>query len=415
MGPRQYRLRAYPVLAPDADFGDPSSMATFGEPLHLWLRLEVPVRVLEDGELAWPLPDVAEVANLYWDEDTERRLDGQVFAQVDAWLPPATAATRASPPGAHTVQVGDVLVRARPLTHTAPTLPEGQRIGVLVDGSRSMEANRSALGEALDWIAAEVAPRNHLTLLCTRQQGLRDCAGLDAASYRFWGATPLEHQLLAVDATGLDSLVVLTDRGSPELAPDGLDPFELPALWLVHLDGLPVAYTDALLDTLTRTGGGVGTDVAEVFGRLDGSGGLADGWAWSTEPATEQTAAVTTFAPLAARQAVAALARAQVDISPESLDRIHAVAVQHSIVTPWSSMIVLVNDRQQEALKEASQQEDRFDREVERGGADPATELFATPEPGEWLLMGLALVGLVLLRRDELLRARLAGALSSKL
>jgi len=29
--------------------------------------------------------------------------------------------------------------------------------------------------------------------------------------------------------------------------------------------------------------------------------------------------------------------------------------------------------------------------------------------------MGLALVGLVLLRRDELLRARLAGALSSKL
>jgi putative PEP-CTERM system integral membrane protein len=143
--------------------------------------------------------------------------------------------------------------------------------------------------------------------------------------------------------------------------------------------------------------------VVDVFGRVvqGGAGTTADSWTWHTAPAGTPAATEESFAPLAARQAVSFLARAQDQVSLENMDSIHAVAVEHSIVTPWSSMIVLVNERQRDALKEASAKKDRFEREVERGGADQTPELFATPEPGEWLLMGLAMMGLLVLRKHQ--------------
>jgi hypothetical protein len=122
---------------------------------------------------------------------------------------------------------------------------------------------------------------------------------------------------------------------------------------------------------------------------------------WHTAPGDAAVGAEPSSAPLAARQAIGFMARAQETVSPESSDGIHAVAVANSIVTPWSSMIVLVDDRQREALRRASEQDDRFDREVERGGSPQALELFATLEPGEWLLLALAMLGLFLVRQRQ--------------
>ena len=75
--------------------------------------------------------------------------------------------------------------------------------------------------------------------------------------------------------------------------------------------------------------------------------------------------------------------------------RLHEVAVRYSVVTPYSSMIVLVNEAQLEALRKASEAEDRFDRESESGSEQLSKphspmEVSGAPEPEEWLLILLA-------------------------
>jgi hypothetical protein len=70
------------------------------------------------------------------------------------------------------------------------------------------------------------------------------------------------------------------------------------------------------------------------------------------------------------------------------------------VVTAYSSMIVLVEERQREALREAEAQADRFERAVETGEAHlnaptPAlTGITGTPEPEEWVLLSLSALGL---------------------
>ncbi len=194
--------------------------------------------------------------------------------------------------------------------------------------------------------------------------------------------------------------------------------FEAP-VWILHLGGLPHAYRDEVGDLLQRSQGGVVTDLDTLSARLHG--GSVDGYRWSFEPRPgaldgERDVADDLFAPLAARALVAHLAAQMEAPTPQQLDRIHAVAVGGSVVTPWSSMIVLVNDAQREALRKASEAEDRFDREAESGTEATTTpgatlELAATPEPEEWLLMGLVLLALLWRMRAMQLESRPSLAL----
>ena len=52
----------------------------------------------------------------------------------------------------------------------------------------------------------------------------------------------------------------------------------------------------------------------------------------------------------------------------ETLDSLHAIAVEQSIVTPLSSMIVLVTTEQERLLDRLEAKGDRFQREVEEVG-----------------------------------------------
>ena len=76
-----------------------------------------------------------------------------------------------------------------------------------------------------------------------------------------------------------------------------------------------------------------------------------------------------------------------------TLDQLHAIARKQGIVTPYSSMIVLVNAQQEKRLDTLEGAADRFEREAERVGTTVPT-ITAVPEPHEWLLLGL--VGLYL-------------------
>jgi hypothetical protein len=67
--------------------------------------------------------------------------------------------------------------------------------------------------------------------------------------------------------------------------------------------------------------------------------------------------------------------------------------VEYSVVSPFSSMIVLVNLEQHRRLDQLEERSDRFAREYEQVGETEPLSPFAVtgvPEPEEWLLMALA-------------------------
>jgi putative PEP-CTERM system integral membrane protein len=146
---------------------------------------------------------------------------------------------------------------------------------------------------------------------------------------------------------------------------------------------------------------------------------VVDGYVWSalpTEMAEVEIPVDDEFAPLAARRLILAeMARDRGKIRDlATLDGLHQIAVEHSVVTPYSSMIVLVEERQQKLLDELEQGADRFEREYEEVGE---TELQSVPvvtgvpEPEEWLLLGLAAAMLLgyAYRRRLSSRRRLIG------
>jgi len=216
-----------------------------------------------------------------------------------------------------------------------------------------------------------------------------------------------------------DAIFVLTDGSGFELG-DGSVKVPVPdaPVWMIHLGGdLPLGYDDATLEAIQASGGGVAGDVAEALTRLtaalEAQGNAAapdilDGYAWLTLP-TEKAAdeadvvahaAGDDFAGFAARRLIlATMQRQRGELAQvETLDRLQAIAVEHSIVTPYSSMLVLVTEVQKNLLESLEAQDDRFQREGEAAGETaPASPFNVTgvPEPGEWLLLGLAAAMLV--------------------
>ncbi|MBI4130495.1 hypothetical protein HY468_04215 [Candidatus Roizmanbacteria bacterium] len=83
------------------------------------------------------------------------------------------------------------------------------------------------------------------------------------------------------------------------------------------------------------------------------------------------------------------------------LDSLNAQAQALGIVTPYSSLIALVNDQQEQQLAEAVRRDDRYLSESEYGDGFAAS---AVPEPHEWLLLITGGVLIVLLYRKQLVR-----------
>lgn len=468
IGPRQYRLRVFPVEPRRWDFGaDGRRMqAVDGPPLHLWLTWRV---LAADG--AWPLPRLGELRNVYWDARTVRTVDGAVRAGDDPeWLPATAPAGGPIVPAAHRVDVGDgQTVIARPVAadDTWPLAP-GTRLAVVLDRSRSMQGRAGAVAAALADLRARaaagaVAVDVYLTAAAFRGEAptVTTLDTVDAAGMLFFGGQhPVELLAQLAQLRGgrtYDASLVLTDDASFSAPPDGSTVAAPPEpVWLVHLGGaFPPGYDDATLEAVQASGGGVAGNVDEALTRLAagrvplpttaattaaddvvratsatlpevGRGDVVDGYRWSvvrTEDLARLGAATGTavalaapladvraladepgFAPLAARRVIlAALQAAGGDVDRlASLDRLHALAVEQSVVTPYSSMIVLVDDVQARRLDELEGKADRFAREVE-GVGETETPLAVTgvPEPEAWLLLALAAAMLAVKARQR--------------
>ena len=430
IGPRQYRLRAFPVEPKRQRWEGPGvSWVEEAPELHLWLTY----RTFADGD-SWPLPRLAERRNVYWDRDSLRTVAGPSRADDDpAWLPDSLPVAKPVTPTAHRIEVpgvGTVVVRPASEVATAP-LP-APRLAVVVDRSRSLDGRNAEVAAAVDELKRHADPAGsdvYLTASAFRGESpTREAlAGFDPRTLTFRGGqSPAEllaqYAALAGDRD-YDAVVVVTDGQGYELgeptAEAGAAIVAGAPLWLVHLgDALPVGYDDATLAAIQASGGGVAGGIAEALARIDlaragaarssdtsvlaGGRDLVDGYVWSVEPAGAATEVPTDegFAPLAARRAILATTRREAATlgRVETLDQLHTLATEAGIVTPYSSLLVLVDDRQRAALAEASAAADRFDREHEAiGETTPPSPLDVTgvPEPEEWLLIGLGVLILV--------------------
>ena len=445
VGPRHYRLRVFPIPArlTSQQFGSASERREQPKQ-HLWLTYKVMRQ--EEG---WPLPQLGEKRNAFWTRKTELIYNGQELKRPkDTWLPefvepaepesPQSAPDSApqSAPQLHEVNLpGNYLVLAKPLAAENYSLPQGERFAIILDTSRSMAANSDAVRESLTWLQEVFAGKNDVDLYVTTaagtgQQRIDNIADFNSKQIVFYGGLQFQEMLQQFQQlrgnTSYDAILLVTDRGSYELSDDSKKLPAMPApLWMVHLGGLPQAYDDATLKVIQDSRGGVSTNLPEALRRLATQADLdesvvsvVDGYAWfvegrktpdlaslQAELAAVPQSEIAGFAPLAARQWILALTK-DVDSSQlADMDAIHAIAKRYEIVSPYSSAIVLVNDEQRQALKEAEEKDDRFEREVEDGKEELSqpNDPFSVPvpEPKVWFGSIGAIVFLIVLKRKR--------------
>ncbi len=387
VGPRHYRLRAFPI-PPERTAAEISSQPNRPKEMHLWLTYKV-----MRHSSGWALPQLGEKRNIFWTDKTKRNFNG-ANQRTDDWLQAYIPASKA--PQAQIKEVNllastdNYKITAKPLAQQDYKLPQNQRFAIVLDTSRSMNTHVKELEKTFNWLKSKGFANNQLSdndadLYITSIPGaepkrLDDINQFKPAKMTFYGAVQFKEMLQQFDKlrgdTKYDGILLVTDEGSYELSDDKKNfPTVTSPLWMVHLGALPKAYDDNTLKAIENSGGGVSTDISEVLYRLATKSALGntvvsviDGYAWFMEKLTTPSTPVSNdFDSLAARQLILGLSREKNLEQLTELDAIHELAKRFKIVTPYSSMIVLVNDEQRRQLKEAEAQKDRFNREVESG------------------------------------------------
>lgn len=407
IGPNNYRLRAFPIPAGE------------GRELHLWMTYQA-----LQTKNGIPLPQLSEKRNIFWTKDTKRVSNSKtVKSNLDNWFAPAITASLAQPIQ-HLTNLNGYQITAKPLTSKDYHLPQNKRIAVVLDTSYSMSAHRKEAVETFNRLKA-LAASNEFDLYQTSAPGiaatkLDDITKFDVEKVTFYGTMqPLymlqQFEKLRGNST-YDAILLISDRGSYELGDDKAKAIALPApLWIVHLGGVQSAYDDAIFETIQASGGGVATTVEDALKRFNTQSELApsvvsvdDGYAWFSQKTDIPADPKDEFNPFAARQLVNYLSQDRDLENIANLDGIHKVAKAAQIVTPYSSMIVLVNDRQKNDLKAAEQKSDRFKREIEDKQTPQSINplaVSAVPEPSEWMLIVVVAIalGLIVKRKQQVM------------
>ena len=434
VGPRQYRLKAFPVLAKQRDFKDRYSVFNFNEPTQadpFIVEFEYVSPLVEPDQL---LPNLLESRNLFWDSNTAVTVNNENAELSENWMPDLNNWFDDSQLESVTTQefrgvVGKNIIVAEPKDKSPLAADLSKfKVGILIDSSFSMDKLREEVKQSLNWLTNSKA--DFTVFYCVSVDLMKSNGGhceqsaqkIDQVPF-FGNLQPMQQLKEWVNkekgsVENYDALIMLTDEGSYELAEDTETSLDLRIpLWLVHLGNYPYAYPDGLLELLKQSRGGATTSVEHVFDQLVNAEKLdfnsvpkekrqliavGKDFNWFVEPKspTNDIESQETFNKVAALKWLDYLAvnfDSSSDDRLNQLDQLHQIALEYSLVSDYSSMIALVNDRQKQALKDASSRSDRFEREIETGAEEltTPTDVFsvsAVPEPEEWILIGLVII-----------------------
>ncbi len=416
IGPSHYRLRVFPIPPRQ----DPRDSDVETQRMHLWFNYKT---VAIDGR--WPMPELTEARNIYWDRRTVRLVNDAVDrAAGDGWLDREYRASAS--PAEHVLAIdAENTVRVTPLVDDAePALPAGEVYAVVVDRSYSMNAVRHRVEQSIGWLREEIERDNDVDVYLTASpsrriapQRVESATEVDLRAIEFYGGqknVELLRQFVQLrDGRDYDAVLVLTDAAGFDLAAEHEQAVDVGApVWIVQLgDDQALGYDDASAAAITMHGGATASSVREALHRIalarrHGVAGadIADGYVWRvtnrddaagpSDLPTDQRG----FGALAARHFIRHRMRGGVD-EFTALRTAHEAAMRFEVVSPYSSMIVLINAQQRAMLAVEEKRDDRFERAVESGIAelskpmDPfatSSGVTATPEPAEWLLLTVA-------------------------
>lgn len=403
VGPGQYRLRVFPIpvtlwRAFDVNFDRRGNRIERDKSLmNLHMQFVVP-----RSEAGFALPQLSEKRNIDWGRKTKRKLNGEHVSAND-WMPKAFVPANQTGPLDLDIQLGDQTVSLSPLDTAQIPSPSGHYL-LIADTSYSMRAHQDAFTEAVSDLQSWADENSPFSFH----------SKIDLNAPKFLGSSTYQ-ELLNRDITalsGYDGVILLTDKG--RYAHTEESPLQVvinKPLWIWHLGAAPSAMDDAILDLVYRTGGGVVGSSAHLKAGLNfPDQRVTPERIWKiSETGAQRSETIDNAAvrALASRQIILQGSfGALPDLS--TLDDFHRLAKTHNVVSPYSSMIVLVNDQQRQALADASEKADRFDREGRSGTeqlSSPNSPLVSgVPEPHEWLLIFLCIGGLIIVyRRREAL------------
>jgi putative PEP-CTERM system integral membrane protein len=425
VGPRQYRLRAFPIppsqLPPHINRFLSRGIST-QQPLqeqpkmHLWLTYSV----LNDRKHSI-FPDLLEKRNVYWTEKTKRSVNGSTFSKATAWMPDNAKNLQ---PAVGTLEVPmkeeGYIISARPTSSEILKHAEKEKIAILIDTSYSMRLKKKEIVDSVDWLQKQNPSISADVFVSPIREQLKKitASAQDVSQITFFGFlsdSDLWNQASSLqEPESYDAVFVISDQGSYELAHDkttlmdGKSP-----VWFVHLGQLAPAYEDNVMYKLLLSHGGVATKFDEAYQQFLMQRSVASTqrihgetlWDFVEQPAIIEGQIAGENDPIAAKMLIDYLASKQPTTTLETLDAIHQIAKKQSVVTPYSSMIVLVNDQQKEQLKKAEQEKDRFDRVVDKGVENltkPGNAMVsAVPEPETWILLILSLFFLYFLVKRQ--------------
>ncbi|NJO14825.1 MAG: TIGR02921 family PEP-CTERM protein [Thioploca sp.] len=433
VGPRQYRLRAFPVpprrLPPRLNHffnWDRSTRqpAQEQDKMYLWLTYSV----LNDSKVAL-LPELLEKRNIYWTNNTKRRFNGVKNDETNDWMPSNPLMDNVEPETLTTTKltVNNTRYTVSSQTRSSELIKpsDNQKLAILVDTSYSMRLQQQQIAQSLNWAAQQkVAVFIHPVQEPLRQLAMPQKEGQSIVFFGVLAASDLWNQAAALQAQhAYHAVFVLTDQGSYELNPDKPTLIAAKApIWFVHLDQLAPAYEDQVMSKLLSNYGGVTTHLETAYQQfllqqqVTASQTIhgARLWHFAEQPVTnlEEPSNASDLSektegsasdPIAAKLLIDYLASQQTPPTLEILDAIHQLAKKYSVITPYSSMIVLINDQQREQLKQAEQEKDRFDRTIDNGievlSKPENLMVSAVPEPETWILITISVLLLYGLRR----------------
>ena len=405
VGPGQYRLRIFPI---PRVWANRRNSNVHDRRMRMHMRYVVPNN---DGTFA--LPTLLEKRNVDWSSETSRMLNNKSVETSQGWM---GTSVEAKDPDASTfdVTLGKTRVRKRPASNIPA--PVAGRFAVLIDTSYSMRERVSTLEKSLqelhDWDAD--FPSTELDFFIHRaDSGIEETDAPDVSQIRPYGSVTLQQMIAALkeQTAQFDAVIVLTDQSRYGVTAGQSDIALDQPLWIFPQGKAPAAYDDDVLDLIYRNKGGVVDSVTALQIAMSNPGDRAiSGSLWSVSPAHARQAILPDQAALAARQII--LSRSYgTPPTPADLDELHALAKKHDVVTPYSSMIVLVNDRQKQQLEKASKADNRYARES-RSGKERLSSPSRVPEPSPLLLIFFACTAAWSYRKRKLIGVVLKSTLT---
>lgn len=405
VGPRQYRLRAFPILPKNIIYDKRNVTVEEGPQFHLWFSYQL----LADLDNSYSLPFQLQKRNVYCDGDTEFQVNGKESEKNndEDWFPLSLPCNNKQERKSHVFTFNDsTIISATPeINKTEEANEKKYSFAFIIDQSYSTGKYKEQLEDIFESLSKKGYEEAdvYLTGQFARKDQLK---AIDTDELVFWGNSSQLKILHQFDSLRkekkYEGVVLLTDQGDYEISEDSLLPLEFNfPVYLIHMDGkLPYAYDDELMETIVNSGGKSYLSINDLFQQkqLEHKYNLSkeyllseQGYVWKTKKGN--VLSQPNFEKLAARQYINLSKPVKGQSNLGNLDSIHAIALKEGIVTRFSSMIVLVNEVQHKRLDEMENKDDRFNREVEDGKEVLSKPMFklgevsGTPEPEEWVLI----------------------------